>query len=263
MAENNSNENKETEVSNENKDTKTNKFSFSIKKERIWQFTTLGLAVLLIIVSMTGGVNITGLAASADEGKAAELGNADEVGADFIDYLNNNVLQGAEAQLQSIEEEDGKYHLIFSINDRPYEVYSEDGRRWMQEAVDLDEEPRAPAAQQQAPETEKTPIFTEEQNALIQEFSSCLYEKGIRVYYAGWCGYCHSLIETFGGLENAGEIMIECQTADRQTGEGAGLCEEEGIRGFPTIKINGEPYSNARTFEAFAEATGCPAPELS
>jgi glutaredoxin len=84
----------------------------------------------------------------------------------------------------------------------------------------------------------------------------------MRVYYADWCGHCHNLVNTFGGIENAGKMMIQCQTADGSSGTGADLCAQENIRGFPTIKINGEGYSGARTFEAFAGATGCTAPAL-
>ena len=146
--------------SNENTDTKTNKVSFSVKKERIWQVATVVLAIILIAVTFSGGTNITGYAVSGDAGEEVILAqdtgtellqDKDAAANAFISHLNDNVLQGATAELNSIEVENGMYHLTFAIGGRPYDVYSQDGRKWLQEAVDLDEEPQQPAAQQQAP----------------------------------------------------------------------------------------------------------------
>jgi len=169
------------------------------------------------------------------------------------------VQTGGQGTLKQIENyNDYLYLAIITYQGRDIPLYiTKDGNYLIQGLTELNFEEEEVQENQ-----EVISPYTEEENLLIQEFSSCLYDKGMRVYYAGWCGHCHNLIDTFGGLKNAGEMMFECQTESRQTGKDADLCSKENITGFPTIKINGEQYSGARTFEAFAQTTGCTSPQV-
>ncbi len=225
-----------------------------IKKDP-WKASTIVLGVVCLIFLFS---NLSELTGSTVTGSIVNEEDAGELALNFF----NNKLSNNPGTLTSIEEVSGIYKVGISVQGEEISLYFTKDGKWISQGgplTSITEESIQQSSQQQSAE----PIFTEEQNVLIQEFSSCLYEKGIRVYYAGWCGHCHTLIETFGGLENAGEMMIECQTENQQPGEGADLCATENITGFPTIKVNGESYQGSRTFEAFAEATGCSAPELS
>ncbi len=217
-------------------------------RENPWVVSTfvLGIfALVLIITSFTGGIT-GGTISEEDAGKIV------------IDFVNSQV--EGQVELVSVGKESGLYEVIISIEGQEIPVYlTEDGKSLVQSVIPLDALMEQQINSQQ---TQQISEYTEEDNKKIQEFSKCLEDKGLVVYYAGWCGHCHTLIDTFGGLENAGDMMIECQTADGQEGEGADLCIAEEITGVPTIKINGEKYSGARTFDAFAEATGCVAPQL-
>lgn len=107
-------------------------------------------------------------------------------------------------------------------------------------------------------ESQQTPgEYSEEDLEKISVFIDCLAEKGVIIYGANWCGWTKKLVvETLGGFDIAAPIYVECT-------ENEELCAQEGIGGYPTIKINGELYRGSRTFEGLAEATGCIAPEVS
>jgi len=215
-------------------------------RENPWILSTFVLGVLALILlignfpGMTGGV-ITG--GAVDEGVAGDV---------LVKLAKEQI---GDIEILNVEQESGLYRISYSSEQGEGIVYMTlDGKNLVMGVQPLNQP-------QQTTSPEST--FTEEQNILIQKFSSCLYENGMRVYYAGWCSACHKFIEIFGGLENMGPMMVECQTESRQSGEGADLCAVENISAFPTIKINGEKYSGGSwAFEAFAEATGCPAPQL-
>ena len=97
-------------------------------------------------------------------------------------------------------------------------------------------------------------IIDEPQQKLsLKEFNDCLADNGMIIYGANWCGICISLIQTLGGYDKVENVYIEC-TENQQ------LCQSEGITGYPTIKINDEPYRGQRSLQSFSEATGCQLP---
>ena len=220
-------------------------------RENPWILSTfvLGVLALILLIGNFGGVTggtITG--GVIDEGFVEDT------------ILNFVKSQGADAEIVSIEEDKNFYIVTILLQDQEIPLYvTKDGEYFTSSLIPLAEINEEPSQETPQPVVN----YSEEDNQKIQEFSKCLADKGLRVYYAGWCGHCHTLIETFGGLENAEEIMLECQTETQQPGKDSDLCDVEDIRGFPTIKVNGEPYTGARTFEAFAEATGCSAPDIS
>lgn len=104
--------------------------------------------------------------------------------------------------------------------------------------------------------TQKTEGYTEADLAKLKEFSQCLADNGIKIYGANWCGWTKKLaVETLGGFDVAGDAYIECT-------ENKELCTSEGIQGYPTIKLNGEPYKGKRTLESLGSETGCTVPDL-
>lgn len=105
--------------------------------------------------------------------------------------------------------------------------------------------------------------FSEQDNLDIQQFSQCIADKGFRVYAADWCPHCEDLKTYFGGQQNVEPFWIVCSDISHNPTENAALCSAEGITGYPTMKFNGQVLSIPRTFDAIAEATGCPAPQLS
>lgn len=212
-------------------------------RENPWVASTLVLGfigLIFLVGTFSGG--ITGNAISADSAGENFVGFINSYGGDQLSYVSGKDFGS------------GIYEITVLANDEEVPVYvTKDGKYWAQALTPLNSKTE---------KVEAKNTFTEEENSLIKNFSSCLYDKGVKVYYAGWCGHCHTFIETFGGLENAGEMMVECQTADGKNGSGADLCDKENIGGFPTIKINGVQYSGARTFESLAKATGCVAPKI-
>jgi len=226
-------------------------------RENPWIVATLVLGILALIILLGNFIGFTGGSITTFPGSitGGTVGVSD-IGNMILEIVNS---QGGDAELIDVSKEHGLYKVTFSSGGQESSVYvTLDGENIVNGLIPLSVLLQQDESSQQTPQ-----LYSEEDNQKIQEFSQCLADNGMRVYYAGWCGHCHNLIETFGGLENAGEMMIECQTENQQPGEGADLCDEEEITGYPTIKINGKAYSGGRTFEAFAEATGCVAPDLS
>ncbi|MBR9706549.1 hypothetical protein GOV14_05925 [Candidatus Pacearchaeota archaeon] len=87
----------------------------------------------------------------------------------------------------------------------------------------------------------------------IDDFVTCLADAGFLIYGANWCGYTKQLVESFGGFDVVAPIYVECT-------EQSEVCNNQGITGYPTIKINGIQFGGGRSFASFAQATECSAP---
>ena len=215
-----------------------------------WAISTVVLALLLIGLLLSGGAS-------------GPTVSAQEAGQNLLSFAN---AQGAEAELISSDDSGQFYEVVLSIDGQQVPLYvTKDGKSFTQQLVSLDSKPTTTQTQQPAAKS-----YTEEDLTKIKEFSQCLADKGVKAYGAGWCGYCKKLKETFGGDATTGaEVIspfyIECQNADRTPTEHANTCTEEEIRGFPTIKLNGEAsgLSALSSLEEFATTTGCTLPTLS
>jgi len=92
-----------------------------------------------------------------------------------------------------------------------------------------------------------TTISTEKTD--LDRFANCLSEKGATMYGAEWCGACKSQKRMFG--ESFKYVnYVECP-------ESRELCEEKGIRGYPTWIINDLPHVGIQEFETLSSLTGC------
>lgn len=236
-----------------NNNSNENPIAKKISKEltgNYWAISTIVLAVILTFMAFnpiaTGGV----------------IGEK-EAGSIVLNLLEETGGVGAELVSVNFKDDMDMYEVIFSVQGQEQPIYlSANGKTLMPSAFaveDILSQEQAPQTQQQAPASTG---YTEEDLANIKEFSTCLADEGIKVYGAGWCGYCKQLKETFGGEDSISPIYTECQNPDRTPTENADICQQEDVKGFPTVKLNGELYQGSRTLEAFAQATGCDAPEL-
>lgn len=73
-------------------------------------------------------------------------------------------------------------------------------------------------------------------------------------FFAPWCGHCKKMAPEWEKLENEGHPFgvgeVDCTKS-------AELCQQEGVRGYPTVKLvtpfGNELYRGQRTAEAIAE----------
>jgi glutaredoxin len=77
----------------------------------------------------------------------------------------------------------------------------------------------------------------------------------IKLYYANWCSHCVSFKPVW---DNIKPIMQEHGVAVEEYEHTANkkLFEKDGVKSFPTIKINGENYQGDRSPEAILHAVG-------
>lgn len=236
-------ENKEQESEEkitEKKELTKPKESFTDKvRANPWMLSTFVLGILTFIFLVTYSGGMTGNVISEDDAGEA-----------LLNFAN---VQGAGAELVSVKNAGDFYEVILLMEGREVPLMvTKDGENMVQfiPLGDIQE-----TQQQETPE----PVgeYSEDDLEKLKEFSSCLAKKGLKIYGANWCGWTKKLVvETLGGFEVAGESYIEC-TEEKE------LCASEEVTGYPTIKLNGEPYSGERTLDALGKETGCSIPELS
>jgi glutaredoxin len=220
-------------------------------KKNLWIPTTVILAVVAIVL-----LSLQFLSGGVSGSVAAQ---------NLVDYA---AAQGAELEVVDVAEKSGLYEVTATIQGQEIQFYvTKDGKSYSSMLLSMEASniPSTPNTQPPAATT-----YTEEDLTKLKEFSQCLADNGVKAYGAGWCGYCKKLKETFGGDATTGADVIspfylECQNADRSATEHAGTCTEEEIKGFPTIKLDGESSSLSAlsSLDDFAAATGCDAPVLS
>ena len=231
----------EEEKKIENDGTSCKKDFTSRMRENPWMLSTVVL-IALVVIFIAQGLGPTGKVIS--ENDAGEI---------IVDLAKSQV---GDIQIIEVSEKSGIYEIDYSSEQGTGVVYlTLDGKNLIGGLMPLEESENDGVSEKES--------YTEEDKEKLLSFSECLASKGIKAYGAGWCGYCKKLKETFGG--EASPFYIECQNEDGSPTENANICNEEEIQGFPTIKLNGESsgLSALSSLEDFAEATGCPAPELS
>ncbi|MCC7574045.1 hypothetical protein KO361_00435 [Candidatus Woesearchaeota archaeon] len=83
----------------------------------------------------------------------------------------------------------------------------------------------------------------------LDEFAKCLTEQGAIFYGTEWCGFCQQQKTMF--QESMQHInFIDCDQ-NRNT------CQQEGITGYPTWKINGQLYPGMQQLTRLSDISGC------
>jgi len=204
-----------------------------------WVLSTfvLGIVVLMFLIGNFSGGMTGNVISSADAGN------------NLVEYLNK--VADSEVTLISVEDEGNMYLATIEFKGEEIPLYvTKDGSYYAPNLVPLKIESSSNDQEQQSKE------YSEEDLIKLKTFSSCLAEKGLIIYGANWCGWTKKLaVDTLGGFDIAGNAYVECTEEEE-------LCSQEGVTGYPTVKLNGESYSGERTLEALGEATGCNVPEL-
>lgn len=151
-------------------------------------------------------------------------------------------------EIANVELENGLYKIIVSVLGQTEQWHmSPDGNYLYPSAFTIDDI-RLIVAQQQLQQAPQLPTIIE--NEEIDSLVSCLAENDFKIYGADWCGFTVQVVNLFGGVD-INSIYVECTQEEE-------LCRQEGITGYPTIKISGETANIARNLESFAQATNCP-----
>lgn len=82
---------------------------------------------------------------------------------------------------------------------------------------------------------------------------------GAKKYGAYWCPHCYEQKQLFGARAFARIPYIEC-SRDAE-GSQTQLCQETGVRSYPTWEIGGQLYSGTQTLERLAELSGYEGPQ--
>ena len=92
-------------------------------------------------------------------------------------------------------------------------------------------------------------VNASEENPSVDSFAQCLTEKGVVMYGAEWCSHCQNQKKLFGDSFR----FINYVDCDKN----GNLCTSEGVKGFPTWKVNGGSYPGEKSFETLASLSGC------
>ncbi|MFW6263893.1 MAG: vitamin K epoxide reductase family protein [Cyanobacteriota bacterium] len=85
-----------------------------------------------------------------------------------------------------------------------------------------------------------------------------LTEVGASNYGTFWCPYCYSQKQLFGEEAFSKVNYVECDPSGIEPQPG--LCQEAGIRSYPSWEINGQLYSGTQSLEQLAEVSGYSGP---
>lgn len=206
------------------------------------------IAIIVVGLLIAGAIFYNGLKKQA---KPSELLSSQEVGEKIINYINENLLKEGKASLIEIVKDNGVYKIKIKIGDQEFTSYiTLNGKLLFPQAVDLEEKVAAVQEEEKSNETSTGATPSPEK---LAEYIQCLKKADFVIYGANWCGWTKQLVEMLGGWDTVKPIYVECT-------EKTQLCEEKGIKGFPTILINGKEYGGQRTFQGFKEATNCEIP---
>lgn len=109
--------------------------------------------------------------------------------------------------------------------------------------------PEQVAGTKQAP-----PAVTTESGTAEVEFARYLRDIGARTFGAYWCPHCYSQKQLFG--REAFEIVEYVECDPRGENAKPQVCQEAGIRAYPTWEINGRLYEGVRELDDLAELSG-------
>ena len=177
----------------------------------------------------------------------------EQAGEKTISYINENLLApGTVASLVDISDLNSVYKVHLKIEEgevllAEFDSYvSKDGEFLFPEGINM-KEPFAQDPEIDIPDQPENPSLPQEE---LKSFVNCLQDNGVVIYGADWCPYCQQLVSSLGGKEIVGSMYVNCEEQEN-------LCQEKEIGSYPTILINDQKYEKSRSFEAFAQETGC------
>ena len=74
------------------------------------------------------------------------------------------------------------------------------------------------------------------------------------MYGAFWCPHCHDQKQLFGKEAFSQINYIECDPKGKNPQPD--VCQAEGVKGYPTWKINGQSVSGTQSLEELAQMSG-------
>jgi len=93
-------------------------------------------------------------------------------------------------------------------------------------------------------------------SAVLDTFSQCLTERGVKTYGAYWCPHCQDQKEMFGKSWNSINY-IECSLPGK-SGQ-TEVCNQAGINSYPTWEFSdGSRRNGVLQLEELSSITGCP-----
>lgn len=199
---------------------KTSKKDNSAKKatqklsKNYWTYSTMALSLVVIVLAI---IAIHGSASGAVIG-------ASEAGQKVVDFAS---AQGADATVVEVNDDGSLYEVVVSIQGQDVPVYiTKDGNTLAFQTVSLED-------------TETTSTTTS--TPACYHNKTCDLEQSV------------ALMDSVGIDSEAVLSCVESKGEELQT-EHYNLARENGVSGSPTLRINGETVSVARTAEAYESA---------
>jgi len=84
---------------------------------------------------------------------------------------------------------------------------------------------------------------------VFDTFAQCLTEKGATMYGTEWCSHCKNQKEMFGNSFKYIDY-VDCDYNKQE-------CIDNGVKGYPTWKVNGELQVGEQQLSTLASLTGC------
>mgnify|MGYP000589582880 CR=1 FL=1 len=131
---------------------------FEFVKVWKWPIISVALVVLLALSIVTAGFGITaGATGLNDDTSGSGQLSSKEVASEVSSYINKMLQGQASVKVLSVENENGLYHMQFSIADRLYDSYvTKDGKLFFPTFINLTEDIQIPEQEyQEVPKTDK------------------------------------------------------------------------------------------------------------
>ena len=202
--------------------------SVTIKVPRVnpWMMATIILAVILIVVLITG-FSLTGMfSASTPSSTSLTTLTKDQIGKKVIDYINNNLVNpGTSASLVSVEDAGEVYKVTTSYQGRQIPIYAtKDGSYLFLGAYDLNQELSTPTTTQpQPPSVPKSdrpdvklfvmsycPFGLQAEKALLPVYKLLKDKADIGIYFVDYCMHGKKELD-----ENLRQYCIERDQKDK------------------------------------------------
>lgn len=94
------------------------------------------------------------------------------------------------------------------------------------------------------------PAVTTNSSPAAIELAKHLTKQEVVLYVAYWCPHCHKQKQLFGRQAVSFLTIVEC--ASNGVNAQPQLCEDKGVKGYPSWEINGRMYAGTRSLSQLA-----------